>query len=282
MVKSLSQITKSLLQWLQQNIILAFIAGIILEKGLDIIFYKKILDNTAILLILVAIIVLATITATNRINENVVLRLKSPPFIGLTAYGEEEVSDAFIKTAERIRKARSRIILLAGTMPAPKDPIQPRMPQTRSKYLETIEEVLKERLTDRKTALFVYKRVLQSMSLPFGETLRADQVDETMIIHCREVFRILSQAKSLDKIDFELWIREPSPSCPAILVVDDDFVSLLIISEHQELQSGKIVDVVLVRSVITIEDTSGKAANHYARMIDTLANDSTKIKAVED
>jgi hypothetical protein len=282
MIKPLSPIIKTFVRWLQQNVILAFIAGVILSEGIDVILSKTLQTNTGVLIILVAILVLATITATNRMSESVVLHLKSPPFIGFTAYGEDEVADAFMKTAQRIRNAKKRIILLAGTMPARSNPIQPRMPRTRSKYLETIEEVLEERLADRKTTFFVYKRVLQSQSLPFTETLRTDQADGDVIAHCRKVFQMLSRSKALDKIDFELLIREPSPSCPAILIVDDDFVSLLIISERQELEDGKMVDVAAVRSVITIEDPSGKAANHYSRMIDTLVHSSIKIKSVEN
>ena len=281
MIKSVSSITKVLLRWLQQNIILAFIAGIILREGVDIIFSTNLQDNTGILLVLVAILVLASITAINRITENVVLHLKSPPFIGLTAYGEDEVAEAFVKVAERIRNAKNRILILAGSMPARDSPVQPRLPRTRSKYLETIEEVIEDRLADRKTNFLVYKRVLQSLSLPFDETLRTDQVDEDLITHCRKVFLLLSQSKAVDKIDFELLIREPSPSCPAILVIDDDFVSLLIISERQELQDGRMIEVASARSFITLEDPSGKAANHFARMIDALAHGSTKIKAVQ-
>ncbi len=207
--------------------------------------------------------------------------LETSSFIGLSAYGEDEVAEAFVKAAERIREAKNRVLILAGTMPPRTIPVQPRMPATRSNYLKAIEEVLKERLIDRKTHFFVYKRILQSLSLPFSETLRVEQVDEDMVAHCRNVFAILSLATEPGKIDFELRIRAPSPSCPAILVVDDDFVSLLIISEHQELQGGRMVNVVPVRSVITIEDTSGKTANHYARLIDNLTNGSTKINAVE-
>lgn len=273
---------KTLRQAVQRNTILAFIAGALLSAGLEIFITDVAQRYLGLFLVLFSIFVLFVLISLNKMTEAVQSYFRSPPFIGLTAYGEDEVAQAFSKSADFIRNAKNRVIILSGIVPPTQDPVQPRMPTTRPKFLEAIEEVLAERLRDKRTKRFVYKRVLQSHLSPYSETLLKNQVDPQTFEHCRKVFQILSGQEALDKIEFELVIREPTISCPSILAVDDNFVSLAIISERKEVQLGRIVTVASIQSIVTIEDPTGKAVEHYTRIVENLARSGTEIKTVEN
>lgn len=273
---------KVILQWLQQNPILTFIAGAMLSIGIELLFTGVLQRNISILVITISILVLFTITSINRTSESVVSLLKSPPFVGFTAYSEDQVAEAFTKAIEALRQSTNGIIALGGAVPKPEDPVQPRMPKTRSKYLHAIEETIIERLSDPGTTYYKYKRIVQSFSLPLTDTLRRDQVDPDMFEHCREIFRILSESPASSKINFELVIREPAYSCPSIVVIDDNYVSLSIIGERREFEAGRSIKVASMQGVVEINDRSGRAADHYIHVVDDLADGGIQIRGVEN
>lgn len=156
------------------------------------------------------------------------------------------------------------------------------MPRTRSKYLQAIEETIRDKLADKRVTHFTYKRVLQSFSSPFSDTLKREQIDSDMFEHCREVFKILSESSASAKINFELVIREPAFSCPSIVVVDDDYVSLSIIGERREFEGGRRIRVASMQGIVDIDDHSGRAANHYVHVIEDLADGGVQIRGVEN
>ena len=212
--KTIVPLVKALLRWFQKNPILSFVATVILSAGVGLLVTSASQRNVSILVIAVSILVLFTVTSMNRATESIVSLVKSPPFVGFTAYGENQVAEAFTNSIEALHGSTNHIVVLAGVVPKPDNLVQPKMPITRASYLQKIEETIKEKLADQGTTHYTYKRVLQSFVLPLTETLRKDQVDLAMFEHCREIFRILSQSSTSAKINFELVIREPTYLVP--------------------------------------------------------------------
>lgn len=98
---------KVAIRWLQQNPVLAFVAGALLSIGGQLLFTDALQRNVSVLIIAVSILVLFTITSMNRITEAIVSLFKAPPFIGFTSYGEDQVAEAFTKSIEVIRRSNN-------------------------------------------------------------------------------------------------------------------------------------------------------------------------------
>jgi hypothetical protein len=271
-----------MVRWFQQKHILTFLAGVLITASIRLLLGDVIQRNIGFLLFIVSILTILIVLYFEKSIELIKNRLTVSSNIGLFAYGEDNANEAFTKTAEIIRYAKTRIVILSGFSPPPDTNVPPKLPKTRPGYLEAIEDVIRERLSDKDSSYFKYYRVLQSMSPPFSETLLSQQTDQNLFLHCRKVFQILAEHPSQDKIDFELIIREPTFSCPSIIVIDDNFVSLAIISEREEVQLGRKGKVASIQGVVTIDDPSGRAAAHYVRIIENLAKGATPIDAVDN
>jgi hypothetical protein len=276
---------KRKLRWLRPSYVITFAAGTILSAGVGILLTDALQRNLALLVIAVSILVLSTMIFADRIAESVESHLiKHHPSVSFSTYGEEQVEEGLKRMSDTVRRAKNSIVILSAAVSSHQNSIQLRMPAGREKYLRTIESTIKNKLDHERTNNFKYRRILQSNNISEASpnTLRSDQTDLQTFEHCRRVFETLSTSPRRNRVDFDLAIRRPVLSCPSILVVDEEYVNLVIPGENREFnEAGVRTKVALIEQAsVSIEDRSGEIAQHYVQLIEQLAQEAMQIDEI--
>lgn len=251
--------------------ILGFLFGTLLSISVSSIF-KGLISYPIIYTGLISVLVISAILFFQYLYVDVKSYFDNYARLKIISLSESETKKHFIDLRELVLDAKKSITVLSASLP---DIEKVDLPPERNTYLSGIEELIEEKLNNQHSEKFRYKRILLSTSKNLSPTLEKDQIDLPMYLHCKKISTIVGKTGSTNVI-FDLTIRPPIFSCPTILIIDNKYVTLGVLSEF-----GKKIDM---RGSITIEDASGKTAEHYKHLVDqlTIAEDSKKITSFAD
>lgn len=255
--------------------IVVFLAGALLSAALDVILGNVAQRYVGILIALVSLLTLAAIATLSSTHGRINSQLDS---LGTTSVWVHEPKEVYRRATEIIRGAQRRVLVISAYIP-PKPAAK--MPSDRPGYLEAIEHVIRRQIDTPKGPSFTYQRILQSS--------RADEVDhilrddllgeepEQTFEHCRRVFEMTKEEKC-DRIDIRLFIGEPVPSLPSLLVVDDRYVLVAFISPYHRF--GEREQSVEMIGAIFVEDRTGQVVAESERIFNRFAHASKRVFAI--
>lgn len=200
-----------------------------------------------------------------------------------------------------VRGAQDQILVIGDYCPPPgEDATLDKPPEHRLEYLQTIEEMLNQRLEkdSEPTGTLHYRRFIQrprniynqiverkNLAHP-GVLLKLEDMsgDEQVFRHCRSVLNIVANAdkKRINRIRVEIKVTPFLPNCPSILLVDNRDV-LLAIPTRIERPDDRFGGQGLFGSIVIVDKAEGsEICDPLEKLFDTLTKFSVTVIRVEN
>jgi len=200
-----------------------------------------------------------------------------------------------------VRGARDRIFVVGDYCPPPgEDATLDQPPEHRFEYLQTIEDMLTQRLkVDSKSAgTLQYRRFIQRPRNVYnqikervnagnpGVVLKPEDMigDEQVFEHCRRVLNIAGSAEKQrsDHLQVEIKVIPFLPNCPSILLVDNRDV-LLAIPTRIDRPGDKFARQGMLGSLVMEDKARGsEICTPFEKLFDTLTQFSVTVIKVEN
>jgi hypothetical protein len=259
--------------------VVLFIAGILVSVAVE-----RAISNIPIG-ILIAIIVLFVVYATLALGITHRKIDRQIDRFGLSTVVLQESTDfnnpeIYEKAKEIVLTAKEYIFVLTYNNPVISNIDYP---TSRINFLlDGIEQVIKKQIEQFPDHLFSYKRIIQSeKAVEAGRVLKSDfmEGDSQTLEHCQRV-ALMMRDKISRNVNVEFFISRPVPSFPSMMIVDDKYVLLGLVTKPPKI-SGTSKGM-MVAGALIIEDRDGKTVKGFKSIAERFLQDSEKIDKIED